>query len=253
MDNVTSVSPDTVKKSKKNKEKKQIILKDRFLRNEKPDNPYVLAFLYFVVFSLSFILIFVCFFQLCAVKGDSMLNTLHDGDHVLLSRMATNFKRGDIVVLTKGEPPDEYNIIKRVIAVGGDSLRFDLGERKGTDTSGNPIYFVNGFIRKKGTEEFLPLSEKYVREDMDSTHFDGFGYKLPEDQDKEFIFGVPFDITDKFIFCMGDNRNHSADSRGGDGAYAIQCVVGKSVLHLERGSLLEKLLQFIYRERNSAG
>ena len=111
---------------KKNKKQKwEIVIKDRFLTNEKPENPYVVAFLYFVVFFLSFLLIFVCFFQLCNISGQSMESTYHNGDHVLLLKVTSTYEREDVIVITKDVQNKKTNIIKRVIAVEGDVLIFE--------------------------------------------------------------------------------------------------------------------------------
>ena len=109
------------KTKKKKKQAWEIVLKDRFLTNNKPDNLYVMALMYFVVFLLSFLLVFVCFFQLCEVRGTSMVNTLHDGDHVLLLKTSKTYKRGDIVVITKDDEnkKTKTNIIKQVKNIRG--------------------------------------------------------------------------------------------------------------------------------------
>lgn len=222
------------------------MLKDRFLTNEKPDNLYVTALLYFVVFFLSFLLIFVCFFQLCQVKQNSMNNTLHNGDHVLLLKVGKSYKRGDIVVITKDEQRiDENgnavtiktNIIKRVIAVGGDTIKFTIDE-----TDGQTVHL---YRKNKSSDEYKLLKEKYIAEPMNkdsagfSQMFDGFEF------DKDIV------LDKGFLFVMGDNRNSSMDSRK-DGPYPVQSVYGKKVLFLKKNSILEFLLKLLFHENNSA-
>lgn len=219
---------------KRIKQKWEIVIKDRFLTNEKPDNLYVTALLYFAVFFLSFLLVFVCFFQLCEVQKTSMLNTLHEGDSVLLLKTSVTYKRGDIVVITKDNNGTSMNIIKRVIAVGGDTLRFTFDDEDGN---------VQLYLKKKGEEEFSRLNEKYVREPMTKAGF--------VDLDDSVDFDKDIVIDSGFIFALGDNRNVSQDSRH-DGQYPVTSVYGKSVLTVQKDSLLEWLLKLLYHENNTA-
>lgn len=228
---------------KRKKEPYEIVLKDRFLKNEKPDNPYITAILYFVVFFLSFLLIFVCFFQLCLINGDSMMNTLHNKDHVLLLRATSSYKRGDIVVITrdKEDTGDKSNIVKRVIAVAGDTIRFDVVHVNETEET------VVAYLKKKGEDEFVALEgdSDYAREPMlrNSGYFES-DYFDKNDKDREIY------IDDNCIYVMGDNRNHSKDSRL-DGPYSVKNVYGKQVLLLKQGSLLEKFFIFLYNPNDA--
>lgn len=222
-------------KKKKKKQPWEIVLKDRFLTNEKPDNPYMVTLLYFVVFFLSFLLVFVCFFQLCEVQKTSMLNTLHEGDNVLLLRSSSTYKRGDIVVITKlDEHGNPMNIIKRVIATGGDTLRFSENTETGV---------VQMYLKKKGDDEFSPVTEKYIYEPMTKAGF--------TDTYDGFAFDSDIEIEKGFIFAMGDNRNNSSDSRA-EGAYPVTSVYAKSVLIVKKDSILEWLLKLLYHENNTA-
>lgn len=201
-------------------------MKDRFLSQEKPENPYVVAVLYFVVFFMSFLLIFVVFFQLCSVIGPSMENTLQNGDHVLLFRSASSFKQNDIVVITRGEHDDKYNVIKRVIGVAGDTLEFKT-------ENGIVVLYRNG----------QKLNEPYIVEAMKNTGNLFSGQYKPD--------GGPFTVSEGHLFVMGDNRNNSLDSRGPDGQYPVDSVLGKMWIRVDRGSFLEMFLRFLYNEDNA--
>ncbi len=130
------------------------------------------------VFSIILILlVFVFCFRVVGVDGESMMPTLNDGDWLTVRAINTEINRGDIVVVTQ---PNSLNepLIKRVIAVGGDTLKIDFhtGEVE-----------VNGEV----------IDEPYIMAPTQN----------PGDFDK------PIKIPEGYVFVMGDNRNHSLDSR----------------------------------------
>lgn len=142
----------------------------------------LISFLYDMVDSLKGAVV-VAFFVFCfvfrviGVEGDSMLPTLHDGDWVAVSGLSLNIDRGDVVISTQ---PWERNvpIVKRVIAVGGDTVDIDF-------STGN--VFVNGEI----------LNEPYINS--------------PTTLSYDVTF--PLTVPDGCVFLMGDNRGNSLDSR----------------------------------------
>jgi len=143
------------------------------------------------------ILIFLFFFRVVNVDGSSMVPTLHDSDKIVISRLAGNYRRGDIVVLTKTAFSDE-SIVKRVIATEGQTIDidFELG-----------IVYVDGEA----------LVEPYI---ADKTH-------------RELDFSGPATVPEGCVFCMGDNRNMSTDSRRSIiGMIDTRCILGKVILRL---------------------
>lgn len=132
---------------------------------------------------LAAVVLFNCFARLTRVDGRSMDNTLQDGELMWVWSLGYHPKQGDIVVLNKKTATflRDRAIVKRVIAVGGQSVDIDYG----TGT-----VYVDG----------QPLDEPYIREEM---YFPG-----------DFnMYETHWEVPEGSIFVMGDNRNHSTDSR----------------------------------------
>lgn len=142
-------------------------------------------------------IIFTFFFKVSTVSGQSMENTLYNGDTLIVSAIAKNIEYGDVVIISQ---PNAYSkvLIKRVIAVGGQTVEFDY--EKGSVS-------VDGIV----------LNEHYIKEDM---------VVSPLMQNK-------FVVPEGNLFVMGDNRNHSADSRDiGVGMIDEDYIIGKVLYRL---------------------
>ena len=143
-------------------------------------------FVGFIIFAL-----FSLFFKVINVNGNSMNGTYLDGDMAIIHRHSTP-KRGDVIVFNCSGVGK--NLIKRVIAVGGDEIDIDF--ESGTVT-------LNGEV----------LNEYYIKEPT-TTDEGGFEY--------------PVTVPDGHIFVMGDNRNYSTDSRDARvGFVSLEDVEGK--------------------------
>ena len=140
--------------------------------------------------------IFTFVIRMMGVDGHSMLNTLQHGDRLLVvnSMLYHDYKYGDIVILRKNGVFDDDPIVKRVIAVEGQTVDIDFAEG---------IVYVDGEA----------LEEDYIREPTYTAEGTEFPLTVPEGS----------------IFVMGDNRNGSSASRDYRlGTVDTRYVIGKA-------------------------
>ena len=142
------------------------------------------------------VLVFVFVVRIMDVNGSSMVPTLKNGDKVLVSGLLYEPARGDIVVFKKDSYNDNKALVKRVIAVEGDTVNIDFD---------NGIVYVNG---EAVEEDYLDVST--------NTKLDFIG---------------PQTVPANCLFVLGDNRNASTDSRDKRiGMVDKRLVIGKVLL-----------------------
>lgn len=145
---------------------------------------------------VAIMVVFTFLFRIVGVSGPSMMNTLMDGDWLIVSAFITEPERGDIVIVTQ---PNAYHepIVKRVIAVGGDTIDIDF------DTA---TVSVNGKV----------INEPYL------------GSPTTND---EYAWQYPLTLKEGQVFVMGDNREFSSDSRSPDiGLIEENYILGQVML-----------------------
>lgn len=174
------------------------------------------------VFATAIITVVIVFSLICriaTVQGESMQNTLFTGDKVIISNLGYTPEQGDIVVVSRNAKnsldavaASNEPIIKRVIAVGGQTVNID---------------FERGVVSVDGVD----LEEPYTKTLTTSKY------------DVEFPIYVP----EGYIFVLGDNRNDSMDSRdsriGDGGLVDTRYVLGHAIFRIfpfdSIGSLLK--------------
>lgn len=141
------------------------------------------------------------FFKPIVVKQESMQPTFYSNDYVIVSRQAYNLfgdvERGDVIVFKSDlvdENGEQKHLIKRVIAVGGDTIEIRDG-----------YVYLNGEM----------LDEPYVAEKGISGEMGSVT------------------VEEGKMFVMGDNRRVSQDSRSPElGQVEESSIVGKVVLRI---------------------
>ena len=161
-----------------------------------------------LVILASFMLVYVLFFRVVVVVGDSMFDTLVDGDRLLLISgiLYNDPKQGDIVVAATDNFKDGEPIVKRIIATEGQVVDID---------------FTTGTVYVDG----VALVEDYI-----------FTLTLNNE-------GVKFPVTvpEGCIFVMGDNRKESLDSRSPQiGFIDEREILGKAIFLVWPGNGSDK-------------
>ena len=118
------------------------------------------------------------------VQGASMEPSFYDKEYLLVDEISYRFRepeRGEVVVFRYPEDPREY-FIKRIIGLPGETLKIDNGG----------VYLLD-----KSTNSWTKLAEAYLASDSNTLTFEAQQVTLGPDE----------------FFVLGDNREHSRDSR----------------------------------------
>jgi signal peptidase I len=124
------------------------------------------------------------------VDGFSMLPTLHDGEFVLVNKLAYRIgtpARGDIIVF-RSTTTNDLDLIKRIMGLPGDKISIHNGQ-----------VIING----------QTLTETYIN-------------AVPN-------YSGEWQVPEGYLFVLGDNRNDSSDSHAW-GFLPEQNVIGKAML-----------------------
>lgn len=177
----------------------------------------------FIVAALLALFIRTFIVQAFKIPSGSMKETLQIGDHILVNKFiygvklpfvmttiipVTDPQRGDIVVFKFPEDPTK-DFIKRTVAVGGDTV--EIIDKQ---------VYVNGKLQVNPFAVFTdkmimpPCNELQKSMGFDRCNKDNYG---------------PVTVPDGKLFVMGDNRDHSYDSRFW-GFVDLKAVKGKAFM-----------------------
>jgi signal peptidase I len=189
----------TVKEQEK--EPKDITPKAGRDKEKKPIIREVFDWVEIIAFSLAFVLLMFSYVARQArVDGGSMKETFHDGESIIISDLFYKPKQGDIVVFqVPNSRLTTEPIIKRVIAVGGQTVYIDFDNWKVY------VYDDASLTVDQVLATIEPLDEPYI-EAMRQSDFSKYSMNRGS-------YSYPLTVEEGKIFCMGDNRNGSTDSR----------------------------------------
>ena len=124
-------------------------------------------------------------FGVYTVPTGSMLDTIHQGDMLVGEKVTLHWQSpqvGDVVTFDSPTSPGT-TLIKRVVAVAGQTIELKDGE-----------------LYVDGVEQNEPYTEG--KETLSLSDYAG-----------SVGITYPYTVPDGYIFCMGDNRTNSLDSR----------------------------------------
>ena len=146
-----------------------------------------------IVIAIAFVCVY-CLGLKATVIGNSMTDTLKDGDKILVNRFVYALKEpkaGDVIVFYPNGNERSHYYVKRVIAVPGDTVEISDG-----------VVYVNGYA--------------YDEEDTEVIEYPGLAQDL-------------ITVAEDEYFVLGDNRNDSEDSRYANiGNIPKEHIVGKA-------------------------
>lgn len=173
----------------------------------KKKEPFTKSFLdqveIIVIFFAIIVIVFSFMCKTCTVDGDSMVDTLHHEETVMIWSLFYKPDYGDIVVIHDNDKLQKP-IVKRVIGLPGDT-----------------VYIEHYFDSMKVVITHSDGSTEELKEDY--AHYEGSPYAYSP--------SAEYKVGEGEVFVMGDNRFDSYDSRM-LGCYDSRQILGKVFLRI---------------------
>ena len=181
-------------------------LLDQFTEEESPEDGWFKASIDFIIETVKIVVLAAVIIlpiryfliQPFYVKGASMEPNFHDKEYLMINEIGYRFSepaRGEVVVFRYPRDPKQF-FIKRVIGIPGDTVEVRDG---------------GVFLDIESTGNFIKLDETYLADETIT-------------KPKGELEGEP--LAENEYFLLGDNREHSLDSRN-FGAVNDSLIVGK--------------------------
>lgn len=194
----SEVDSDEIKTKKKKKKKKTT------KKEKNPEDINIVSELLNLIIYIG-IVVLICYFVInfvgcrSRVDGDSMNPTLSDADNLWVDKLSYTFgepERFDVIIFNYNE---DTTYVKRIIGLPGETVRIDI----------DGSIYIDGklLVESYGNEVITPDNIGRASDDV----------VLGEDE----------------YFVLGDNRNHSSDSRWPDvGNVHKDDILGKVILRI---------------------
>lgn len=171
------------------------IIKAEYEKQQKRKKTVTKLFLELLAVGFVTYIVFGVIFGVAVVDGDSMSPDIRPGSIVFFLRLKQP-QKGDVLIFTSAG--DKKYLIKRVIALSGDTVSID--DKNSEVTIDNKPESAAYVVGKTGTESS--------------------------------VLKYPVTVPVESVFVLGDNREHSTDSRQ-LGMINLRRVVGTSLLVLK--------------------
>jgi signal peptidase I len=178
---------------------------------------------YAEIFAISIVAVIFLFsfgIRLCRVDGSSMNQTLKNDEPLIAANFFYTPKQGDIVVFHLVNDSYHEPLVKRVIALEGQTVEIDMTNNQIT-VDGKVYADEHAYLSGGAYEMRYEFDKQYIFKDGERTVFRA---TVPEGK----------------IFVLGDNRNGSSDSRSVRvGFVDKRSVLGRAVLRLSPFAILD--------------
>ena len=178
---------------------------------------------YAEIFAISIVAVIFLFsfgIRLCRVDGSSMNQTLKNDEPLIAANFFYTPKQGDIVVFHLVNNSYHEPLVKRVIALEGQTVEIDMTNNQIT-VDGKVYADEHAYLSGGAYEMRYEFDKQYIFKDGERTVFRA---TVPEGK----------------IFVLGDNRNGSSDSLSVRvGFVDKRSVLGRAVLRLSPFAILD--------------